>query len=944
MNKLTIFTMILLLLSFTVYADTETTLKESLAHNYDFRTNSGSILLDTIGNIDGDIISAEWSSSNITYIPYSLLFNGSYSRVEFDSSIIPEGETHSIVICQRNNEDADEGVFGGQRFLQDYSILFNTESLSYGDNTSWGTSSSSAHTSTAWECLFALNNGTHYTFYEGTNAGTTQEGSWVTGDIEQYYLGAQSMYPLGFPCINCFDYDGEVNLFQVFNKTLNSTEITFIDSEPNWVCEASWVCDGYDSTCTDDSWACDSASDINQCGETYLGNYSEFEDGYCCISDWLCGDYEDCQNGLQTCDYAIDLGLCSIAYDGDYSDLGVRECGDDSSWTQYNGEEQTGGPTFGLNGQQNYSDFHSSLLIANDNEYQPLVTDADNTGNSEIFIIDGNNTEIYDNEATLLDSLTIENLSGHPAIITQNGLFSNDRPTFLVHDEEVIYFIQYVSGSLITQATVDTGRNIEDQPFGCYDIGDRVCLLKYEGGLVKIKIPDSTYSSVSITYHDYTEQNLTTTTYFDFGDLNEDGRTDAAMHKNGGWMVVDVVNMSIIVQGSYPNAGSLNWKTKEDIGFGLTTTGYGNGQNHPIIFKYEDTETRLYFNVFWLRNGYLGLDNFYDHNMYCRESNGSNCSDWTSATSMDDSCTNGAGGYCRNSVTRPVPIGNKLCAGTYEYESVGIISPYIKIGAKLFCMDDSGNNDIVGSNSFTEFSPFTNQWEPRIWAPSRGFTTANLNEGGLTDIIIGSGGGASSGYLNHYYSAEVDNRVSYDAQGPDSRSSFNIWVIPVDINNDNILDLVSTRDGMIGTYLSDSGACGNGLKEGLEECDTYDFDHETCDSQGREGYNLLCDSNCNFDYSSCLEVKPNSGSGNWPSLPVFITPGEEVPLLNFFDFLFELNFEKIIAFALEALTKISYGLPNYWWLIIIVIASLFYISKGDTILGKNKKIKRGKKR
>ncbi len=45
--------------------------------------------------------------------------------------------------------------------------------------------------------------------------------------------------------------------------------------------------------------------------------------------------------------------------------------------------------------------------------------------------------------------------------------------------------------------------------------------------------------------------------------------------------------------------------------------------------------------------------------------------------------------------------------------------------------------------------------------------------------------------------------------------------------------------------------CGNGVKEGGEDCDGSDMNSQTCTTQGYAGGTLICDYSCSFDFYSC---------------------------------------------------------------------------------------------
>ena len=52
------------------------------------------------------------------------------------------------------------------------------------------------------------------------------------------------------------------------------------------------------------------------------------------------------------------------------------------------------------------------------------------------------------------------------------------------------------------------------------------------------------------------------------------------------------------------------------------------------------------------------------------------------------------------------------------------------------------------------------------------------------------------------------------------------------------------------------GICGDGVAEGIEECDNSDLLGETCISLGYLKGSLTCDPSCNFDKTLCVPIPP----------------------------------------------------------------------------------------
>jgi hypothetical protein len=108
-------------------------------------------------------------------------------------------------------------------------------------------------------------------------------------------------------------------------------------------CVADWVCSGYaNATClvNDTSTAaCNAVTDNNTCGDSYSGDYSEFDNqtGVCdyCTPSWNCTGFEACVSPATTasCNETEDLNGCfattSLAadqYSGNYSEFNTSAC------------------------------------------------------------------------------------------------------------------------------------------------------------------------------------------------------------------------------------------------------------------------------------------------------------------------------------------------------------------------------------------------------------------------------------------------------------------------------------------------------------------------------------------------------------------------------------------------------------------------------------------
>lgn len=67
--------------------------------------------------------------------------------------------------------------------------------------------------------------------------------------------------------------------------------------------------------------------------------------------------------------------------------------------------------------------------------------------------------------------------------------------------------------------------------------------------------------------------------------------------------------------------------------------------------------------------------------------------------------------------------------------------------------------------------------------------------------------------------------------------------------------------------------CGNGIKEGSEQCDGNDLGGASCTSLGYKGGTLLCSPSCEFNTSGCTTSSGGGGGGGGGGyIPPFTTP------------------------------------------------------------------------
>ena len=82
-------------------------------------------------------------------------------------------------------------------------------------------------------------------------------------------------------------------------------------------------------------------------------------------------------------------------------------------------------------------------------------------------------------------------------------------------------------------------------------------------------------------------------------------------------------------------------------------------------------------------------------------------------------------------------------------------------------------------------------------------------------------------------------------------------------NSGGRMDLIYPQiSGLLGTCSGGGGGavCGNGVREGGEQCDGADLDGQTCQSQGFPGGTLACTGSCTFNTSGCTAVCSGAGA------------------------------------------------------------------------------------
>jgi len=78
--------------------------------------------------------------------------------------------------------------------------------------------------------------------------------------------------------------------------------------------------------------------------------------------------------------------------------------------------------------------------------------------------------------------------------------------------------------------------------------------------------------------------------------------------------------------------------------------------------------------------------------------------------------------------------------------------------------------------------------------------------------------------------------------------------------------------GCSGTACFPCPKCGDGIKNGKDQCDGKDLGGATCSSLGKNGGTLTCDGKCSYDVTNCTWAIGGGGSGSDPGFAVGMDP------------------------------------------------------------------------
>ena len=394
-------------------------------------------------------------------------------------------------------------------------------------------------------------------------------------------------------------------------------------------------------------------------------------------------------------------------------------------------------------------------------DFQPLISDINNDGYNELVIFYNELLKVFDYELSLIDEKFAGTLLGQPAVFNNNIIF-NSRI-----DNKDYFFAYELNGSGLNQRFNVTLSNAADfSGIKCLNLnGTDSCIFKDKRNYVHIISLDSRIdNSYNTSVYNETRQTVPA-----IGDIDNDGSQEAVFwHNEGvtdgyGFLVFDLGERKVewIVDNIFAPSGSYVLK-------GQPVLADLNNDNRLEIAGsvfYNDNIPSHNLNDDWFTELFV-----YSHNgsklfSKCEKGGGNTCNDGSSGTdgSHQWEGTNPFVLNINNSGADAICfIKDKKSGGGFKNMTIS-------------CYNHSG--DLLLDS---ELSPSTETVKTAI--------AADMNNDGKKEIV-------------------TENRVYTQNGTPifllDLGSDF---VIPVDIDGNNRLDLVWTKNGMTKTFVDDSGA------------------------------------------------------------------------------------------------------------------------------------------
>lgn len=228
-KRILLWTIVFILLAFTASASITQDLTDSLIFNADFNGSSDS-LCDTVNTSRcGTITLAGWNTTSYAGLTNALNFSGNSKVVyDFTDNLILENMDFTIVICS-NEQGAGDIVASDYDGSDGYSIgsdragFFNPDAFSTQASTNGG----------AFACKFLTFNNTNNTGNYFQNSSSLFGATSITN--ANYYSRGTGETWLGARPDGAYNFQGLMILAQIFNQSLNDTEIDYIAENANWL-------------------------------------------------------------------------------------------------------------------------------------------------------------------------------------------------------------------------------------------------------------------------------------------------------------------------------------------------------------------------------------------------------------------------------------------------------------------------------------------------------------------------------------------------------------------------------------------------------------------------------------------------------------------------------------------------------------------------------------
>jgi hypothetical protein len=130
-----------------------------------------------------------------------------------------------------------------------------------------------------------------------------------------------------------------IDEIKIYDYAMSESEVltSYEEYVPELNCTPDWICSGYGACNSSDLQPCNAVTDLNTCGESYTGDYSEFTPQACdfCTPDWHCSGYDLCVKPMASadCNAVDDYHDCGESYTGDYSEFDPYVCSYPSTGT-----------------------------------------------------------------------------------------------------------------------------------------------------------------------------------------------------------------------------------------------------------------------------------------------------------------------------------------------------------------------------------------------------------------------------------------------------------------------------------------------------------------------------------------------------------------------------------------------------------------------------------